>query len=324
MSLDTVRVATEALTPLSGTAMLDVDDWLIRTQRQRDRADPDRVQEVETGFVVTDGGVRVEWRSPSRIAAEVSLPKAMCGDNAILLTWQECERGIEALADAALAALPKGIETPPLPYWRVQRADVVGAWPLDPPKYIAAARQVQLPRLDSRCFPTSIAWCRPGGDPVMRLYDKRVEAERDVENPLRLEVQVRRPSYWTYRGSSGRRVGHLVRNWNREVALDVLQGAVEALGFDREGCDPWATRDRLISYWEGKDRRRGRSHGLACWSFLRDVQECGSAVTAEPDPQRRRRLIRDCREAGVVAVGDGVLPPLGVSALLAGADTFIE
>lgn len=313
--IDTARVAASIPTRLDPDSLYQ-RGWRVRQDRGHSPdGDP---TEAWSGFLDA-GTVRLEWRSstgdhwrsPGWLAAEASLPKILDESdpptNEAVLSWAEC---LDALARVrALAGASAGVDLPDLPDLRVQRLDVLGTWAVDPVGYLALASRVTLPRLRTRTYPGSVAWCSRGGRTRVRLYNKAAEAGHPVGRPLRLECQVTRPAAYVQRGASGDRVGARVGDWSPEVAADVLAGAVAALGFDHPAPDRWQARQTLIDVL-------GRVRGLACWTFLRDTEELGGATLAEPDPQRRRRLARACREAGVIALSDRALSPLAVSPVL--------
>jgi hypothetical protein len=84
------------------------------------------------------------------LTAETSIPKLMTGDNANLLSWDDCRRGMARVREVACDA--SGFGLPELDDWNVTRFDALWAWGVSPDAYIAALRFAKLPRTQARGY----------------------------------------------------------------------------------------------------------------------------------------------------------------------------
>jgi len=282
--------------------------WAVHSKRQvaapgdeRDQDDLGVVEDVWATF--NDQGVRCAWSPPFRwLSAEASLPYLVCGDNAVLLTWDECRRGLQLLRERAGEAL--GVDLPDLDEWKVARADPVHAWGTDPTPYLSALRLARLPRTEPKLYDGSLAWVSRANRVQVRCYDKAREQGHPVDLPLRLERQVRRPNRYVVRDEGGNRVSSYLGAWDHNQVVSLVCAAMRDLGLDRPVPSPLAARGVLVEAY-------GQRKGLNLWRALLDAHTSGGWDMVDVSPRTRQRYQQDARDAGVRGVSlDGELPAL--------------
>lgn len=154
----------------------------------------------QAGVSLPDEGNPVNWfvfqqdKSDLRIGGqegyaswlEVSLPKLLYGSNGKLLRASEVATAYDCLLDTAGSI----VENPS--FSKMTRVDLAHhfqgyAWEMIPSLRGLTHRRVR--RKGVEFFGSSLEW--PGKDIRIRLYDKRLEVEKQHGNLMRLEFQVR-------------------------------------------------------------------------------------------------------------------------------------
>jgi len=290
--LDTVRLTVNV--PELSCGDLLRRGWDVTTRTSLHGGDVWASCQFEDVRLHFGGGIR--W-----LTAECSLPGIVSGDNAQLLDWDGCKRGLDLMRAAACDAA--AFSLPELRGWRVTRCDPVWAWAVDPTPYVGALRFARLPRTQARAYGSSVDWVTSQGHRVRcRFYDKGIEAGHDVELPARLERQVR-PRREVVRLPGGDRLGCDVDSLEASSVQGVLRGALTDLGLDKPIPSVLGLRGQLVEV-------HGRRRGLNLWRVLLEARAFGGwpGDVNKPTLARWQRLLS---QADIRAVSlDGELPAL--------------
>jgi len=303
--IDTLGIGI-AVDPLDLSA-LRRRGWVVMTKEQtRDGA----MASDTWATIQTVEGVRCSYMPGiSWVSLESSLPALVDGgDNARILTWAECWQGMESMRAIASEALDHSL--PPFDegaLWRIARVDPVHAWSTDPAPYLAALNLARLPRAESKQYAGSLSWVSMRSRRILaRAYDKAAEAGHDVDAPMRLERQVRKPARLVARDDNGQRVSNHLDGWTAETAPSLVTATMRDLGLDKPVPSPMGARVALVG-------AHGRRKGQNTWRALLDASTSGGWEYVDASRETVLKYQRRARQAGVVGVSlAGELPALTV------------
>jgi len=247
-------------------------------------------------------GVRLTYFSGfAWLSAECSLPGLLRPDNSVLLTWPEVLESTSAMW--ALASGQVEQDLPPVPELRVSRFDPVYAWDTEPGPYLRAIRFACLPRTEPVVYKGGVLWKTRHGRTRARAYDKALEAGHPVDEPLRLERQVR-PRRERVR-VGGQLVGRRFADLDPGVCLGILRQAMAGLGLDRPTPTIEAARARVFAAYSPRQARN-------LWGALCDRANLGEWPPELPRTTRYDyvQMALACGVAGLSLEGE--LPALAV------------
>jgi hypothetical protein len=246
-------------------------------------------------------GVRFHFGDGFRwLTAETSLPGLVLGDNAQLLTWDACERGLSQVQEVACDA--SGFSLPSVDDWNVTRLDALWAWPVEPGPYIAALRFSKLPRTQARAYGSSVDWVTRGHRIRARFYDKTVEVGAAVDLPSRLERQVR-PRKEVVRLDGGERLSCRAGDLEAVSVKGLLCDCMASLGLDKPIPSVLGLRGPLVE-------THGRRRGTNLFRVLLEARAYGG-WPGDVSKQTQARYKRLLSQAGIHSFSlDGELPAL--------------
>lgn len=158
------------------------DNWVTESGT-RDR---DEGPVAWKALVHPDSGLRVYGTEGMATTLEVSLPRLLFGSNGILLRFSDINTAYWAALDLASQVVE---EINPEKLYRIDLVHHFQGWISD---YIAALKGLKHRKVRRRCcefFESSLEW--PGKDIFIRLYDKKLELEKQAGPIQRLEFQLR-------------------------------------------------------------------------------------------------------------------------------------
>lgn len=297
--IDTIGLTCQVGAPVE-TMALESLGWTIHTVSNA----ADGLSVFATVQCQGDGDARLRYFADAgQIALEVSLPRLVKGDNALLLSWPDCVSGMVRAAE--LASDTMHMPMPAIENWQVFRLDPVWAWPVDPTPYLSALHFGRLRGTQVAQEPGSVRWrSLRSGSIFARFYDKSHEQGRAVGLPARFERQIR-PKKQVVR-VDGQELGRTVSDLNESAMLSILRDGVAQVGLDQPVRTVAATKAVLI---DALGKRAGRN----LYRVLLESREVGG-LPVDLAAATRRKYERQMRQAGVGMVSlETELPPLQVA-----------